>query len=136
MKDKRTDSCQFKKQHLQKCISVINSETIENDMAVKDNELNCFWEKRKKDACAWGFMITTSNALYQLINLVKPKTYEARYLASIYMIGSVLSYLSFGLYYYKKADCLYYTVIYDTFRNAFRMLDLENTRDSMPVDEW
>lgn len=53
------------------------------------------------------------------------------------MVGSVISYLSIGLYYYKKVDSpLYYTVIYYTFRNALRMIDLENTRPQMSIEEW
>ena len=63
-------------------------------------------------------------------------TREQKVLSGFFMIGSVLSYLSFGLYFYEKADTIYYTVIYYMVRNAMRMLDLENTRSVMPVEDW
>ena len=113
---------------MKKCISVINSETIENDQSVKENEFVCFWEKRKREASAWGLLLTTSNTIYALISLLKPPTKESRYMAIIYMIGSVISYMSFALYYSKKADSIYLTTIYYTMRNSLRMIDLEKTR--------
>ena len=74
MTEKRSDLTKNKKEHLQTCISLISSETIENEEAAKENELESFWEKRKKEACMWGIMITTSNTAFQVFNLISPKT--------------------------------------------------------------
>ena len=74
--NKRSDLDKSKKEHLQTCISLINSEAIENDEAAKENELKSFWDKRKKEACMWGIIITTSNTVYQVVNIISPKTPE------------------------------------------------------------
>ena len=110
---------------------------MQDDKAQKENESKCFWEKRKKDACAWGIMITTSNFMHQILHLINPNaTKEQKMLSGYFMIGSALSYMSFGFYFYGKADTIYYTVIYYMFRNAMRMLDLEKTRTIMPAEDW
>ena len=88
------------------------------------------------EACVWGIFITTSNAVYQIVNAISPTTPEQRHLAIIYMVGSGLSYLSFALYYYKKVDTIYIAVIYYNIRNALTMLDLEKQRAKIPVEEW
>ena len=41
------------------------------------------------------------------------------------MIGSVLSIVSFVLYFTKKLDAIYVTILYVTFRNLIRMMDFE-----------
>ena len=46
-------------------------------------------------------------------------------MAIIYMIGSILCYLSFVLYFYKKLDTVYFAVIYYNIRNVLPLLDLE-----------
>ena len=70
-------------------------------------------------------MITSSNFGFQLTKIMNPKTFEDRLIASIYMIGSGLSILSFIQYYKKKYDTIFYTMIYIALRNNLRLLDLE-----------
>ena len=57
-------------------------------------------------------------------------------MASIYMIGSVFTLISLVLYYTKKADTIYYLVIYSTIRSGIRLVDFEETRDLIGDDEW
>ena len=52
------------------------------------------------------------------------------------MIGGILSTISFILYYKRKADTVFYTMIYVGIRNGARMMDLENTIDEMPAEKW
>ena len=47
-----------------------------NIEATEDKEMECFWEKRKIEACIWGIMITSSNFGFQLSKIMNPKTFE------------------------------------------------------------
>ena len=59
------------------------------------------------------------------MNIVYPKTLEERICNSLYMIGSAMSILSFTLYFKKKLDAIYLTMIYVALRNTLRLVDLE-----------
>lgn len=98
--------------------------------------MECFWFKRKLEACTWGAFVTLSNVTYQMNTILNPNTDEGLIIATVYMIGSVMSALSFILYLKKKADIIYLTMLYITIRNALRLFDLEQTRALMSVEEW
>ena len=72
-----------------------------------EREIESYWEKRKYDVCAWGVVLTASNVLNQIVNILKPKSFEERIIAPIYMIGSVVSMLNFILYFKRKSDFIF-----------------------------
>ena len=95
-----------------------------------------FWANRKHDACIWGMCLTLINIMFQTINLFRPKTDQDFIMSSIYMIGSMMSATSFVLYYKKRFDTIYYTMIWVCIRNSIRILDLEKTRSVIKHEQW
>lgn len=67
---------------------------------------------------------------------MNPMTDEHYMMAVIYMIGSFLNVLSLVLYYTKKADTIYYLIIYSILRNGIRLFDIEKTRDLIKDEDW
>lgn len=114
-----------RKRDLKNLIQVVNSETKEDEKTSNKKEMENFWNKRKLEACGWGILVTLSNFTYQMNTILNPKTEEGRFIASLYMIGSVMSTLSFILFFKKKADTIYLTMLYLTFRNLMRIIDFE-----------
>ena len=119
---------------LQKIIGVINFEQ-ESNSDVKEQEVKLFWDRRKRDACMWGIFLTTSNTLFQTSTIFSAKetSGEAIRLAQIYMIGSIVSYMSIFMFFKGIIDTTYGLTLYYTIRNVIRLIDFEKTRDIMTV---
>ena len=72
-----------------------------------EKEIESYWEKRKYDVFVCGVMITASNIINQINNIIRGITFEERIIAPIYMIGSVVSVFSFILYFKRRSDTLF-----------------------------
>ena len=83
----------------------------------------------------WGIFLTTSNTLFQTSTIFSAKetSSEAIRMAQIYMIGSIVSYISISMFFKGIADTSYGLTLYYTIRNVIRLIDLEKTRDIMTV---
>ena len=55
-------------------IQVLNCENNDGEKTMHENEMECFWEKRKLEVCVWGVILTTSNFCFQLLNVFNPRT--------------------------------------------------------------
>ena len=86
----------------------------------------------------WGIFLTTSNTVFQMATLMnQSKTSdEAVRMAKVYMVGSLISYISIILFFKGKLDVSYWLTLYYTVRNAIRLMDFEKTRDLITDEEW
>ena len=87
--------------------------------------MDYIWKKRNLEVCIWGLVVTAGNMWFQFSRIWKPMTFEDGLLASIYMMGSFASLLSFILYFKKKADTVFVTLIYISVRQCNRLYDFE-----------
>ena len=97
-----------------------------------------YWLQRMKDAQQWGILVNFSNIIFQLGAILKPKTPEHKLVNQAYSIFTIFS---LGMIYFsynnpKRRNWLVINLYLISFRQAFRMIDLEMTRPEMEEGQW
>ena len=90
--------------------------------------MNHFWAGRSKSTSYWLLFVNTTNLLYQINALFKPKTDIHELMAKVYIGCSILVYILIYVYYKFQKDNNYKLCLYLIFRNSIRIIDMEDTR--------
>jgi hypothetical protein len=98
-----------------------------------------YWNQRSKDARNWCFFSTFVNMVFQTTDLILPWSDRHFYVNIGYQTASFISlYLLFRSFKDKKRsiNLIYVTSLYCSFRQTFKIFDLEQVREGFDEADW
>ena len=102
-------------------------------------EIDKYWNSCNSDCRMFAIIVNSSNMIFQLKAIFAPIEGSNQLIMNIiYTIVSLISYIILALSFRKEygVSFSYYSIIIILLRQAFRFLDLEDTKGKMSDTNW